>query len=146
MGHCDLCEAIAKTYKSIRWLHSRDDGRARAVKMQEAAAGHRDKCRASYTLVACKPLLLSILSVGSSAVCIGGAGRAFGNSHKGFDENRVEYTIGEWNRVQIGANSYFFQEGEDEKYADAKYGGVRIDEKGNSVLVGLYDSNRRKIE
>ncbi|WP_036380851.1 GDYXXLXY domain-containing protein [Muricauda sp. MAR_2010_75] len=68
------------------------------------------------------------------------------NAPKNENEYLIEYTIGEWNRIQIGAESYFFQEGEDEKYADAKYGGVRVDEKGNSVLVGLYDSNRNKIE
>ncbi len=68
------------------------------------------------------------------------------SSPKNENEHLIEYTVGEWNRVQIGADSFFFQEGEGEKYADAKYGGVRIDEKGNSVLVGLYDSNRKKIE
>ncbi|MGL4581397.1 MAG: GDYXXLXY domain-containing protein, partial [Flavobacterium sp.] len=39
----------------------------------------------------------------------------------------------------IGAESFFFQEGEAEKYEQAKYGGLRVDEDGNSVLVGMYD-------
>ncbi len=68
------------------------------------------------------------------------------NSPKNKNEFLIEYTIGEWNRVQIGAESFFFQEGEGEKYADAKYGGIKVNEKGNSVLVGLYNSNRKKIE
>ncbi|MBO0321027.1 GDYXXLXY domain-containing protein [Muricauda sp. CAU 1633] len=68
------------------------------------------------------------------------------NALKNENEYLIEYTVGEWNTVQIGAESYFFQEGEGEKYAEAKYGGVKVDEKGNSVLVGLYDSDRKKIE
>lgn len=51
----------------------------------------------------------------------------------------------EWN-VNIGAESYFFQEGDAEKYVNAKYGGVRIDEHGNSLLIGLYDEQQKYIE
>jgi len=28
----------------------------------------------------------------------------------------------------------------------AKYGGIKIDGKGNSLLIGLYDEERKKIE
>lgn len=45
----------------------------------------------------------------------------------------------------IGAESYFFQEGQDSVYVQARYGGMRVDEKGNSVLIGLYDGNRKLI-
>lgn len=45
----------------------------------------------------------------------------------------------------IGAESYFFQEGQDSVYVQARYGGMRVDEKGNSVLFGLYDGNRKLI-
>lgn len=58
----------------------------------------------------------------------------------------IKYRVGKWNSIQIGAESYFFQEGEGEKYAEAKYGGVKVDENGNSVLIGLYNANRKKIE
>lgn len=68
------------------------------------------------------------------------------NAPKNENEYLIEYNIGEWSTVKIGAASFFFQEGEGEKYADAKYGGIKVDENGNSVLVGLYDSNRKKIE
>jgi len=68
------------------------------------------------------------------------------NAPKNKNEYLIEYTIGEWNSIQIGAESFFFQEGEGEIYTDAKYGGLKVDEKGNSVLIGLYDSNRKKIE
>lgn len=61
-------------------------------------------------------------------------------------EHAINYTaINRWS-VSIGANSYFFQEGDAEKYQHAKYGGVKLDENGNSLLVGLYDEQRRKIE
>lgn len=47
--------------------------------------------------------------------------------------------------IHLGAESFFFEEGQGEKYADAKYGALRVDEKGNSVLVGLYDEALRPI-
>ncbi|MFD0701266.1 GDYXXLXY domain-containing protein [Myroides pelagicus] len=50
-----------------------------------------------------------------------------------------------WN-YNIGAESYFFQEGEAEKFEKAKYGGLRVDDKGNSVLVGMYDQQKKLIE
>jgi uncharacterized membrane-anchored protein len=50
-----------------------------------------------------------------------------------------------WN-VNIGAESFFFQEGQAGKYAKAKYGGIKIDKSGNSLLIGLYDEQRKKIE
>ena len=48
--------------------------------------------------------------------------------------------------VSFGAESFFFQEGHAEKYEEAKYGGLRVDKNGNSLLTGLYDENRKKIE
>jgi uncharacterized membrane-anchored protein len=61
------------------------------------------------------------------------------------DEYLIVYTADTW-RLNIGAESYFFQEGEAEKYETAKYGGLMVDQNGNGVLVGLYDENRKKIE
>ena len=49
-------------------------------------------------------------------------------------------------RLNIGAESYFFQEGEGDKFEAAKYGGLRIDKSGTSVLVGLYDEDKKLIE
>ena len=48
--------------------------------------------------------------------------------------------------MHLGAESFFFEEGQAEKYSVAKYGALRIDESGNSVLVGMYDSNLKKID
>lgn len=62
------------------------------------------------------------------------------------DELLIEYTASDkWN-INIGAESFFFQEGQAEKYEKAKYGGVKIDKSGNSLLVGLYDEQLQKIE
>ncbi|WP_299104911.1 GDYXXLXY domain-containing protein [uncultured Tenacibaculum sp.] len=62
------------------------------------------------------------------------------------NEFPIKYTSREWRGINIGSESYFFQEGEAEKYEKAKYGGLKVDNKGNSLLVGLYDENRIKIE
>ncbi len=47
--------------------------------------------------------------------------------------------------LRIGSESYFFEEGQEGRFARAQYGGLRIDGKGNAVLVGLYDSARQRI-
>lgn len=59
-------------------------------------------------------------------------------------EYLVNYTASNW-RLNIGAESYFFQEGQAPLFDSARYGGVRVDEAGNSLLVGLYDTERRLI-
>ncbi|MEN8139196.1 MAG: GDYXXLXY domain-containing protein [Bacteroidota bacterium] len=60
------------------------------------------------------------------------------------DEYLIEYTNGNWS-INIGAESYFFQEGDAQKYEVAKYGGIKVDKKGNSLLIGLYDENFKLI-
>ena len=61
-------------------------------------------------------------------------------------EHLIEFTSSDkWN-VNIGAESYFFQEGQAEKYEKAKFGGVKIEKNGNSLLIGLYDEQLQKIE
>jgi uncharacterized membrane-anchored protein len=62
------------------------------------------------------------------------------------NEFLIKYTSKEWSGIYIGAESYFFQEGEAEKYENAKYGGIKIDKQGNSLLIGLYNEYRIKIE
>jgi len=42
-------------------------------------------------------------------------------------------------RLDFGTDAFFFQEGEAELYANARYGMFRVDETGKSVLVGLAD-------
>ena len=62
------------------------------------------------------------------------------------DEILIKYNISDRRNVYIGAESFFFQEGDAEKYEQAKYGGIKIDKNGNSLLIGLYDEQRKKIE
>ncbi len=59
-------------------------------------------------------------------------------------EQMLKYTTN-FNGIQIGAESYFFQEGKADRYNNAVYGLLRIDEQGNSLLVGLCDSTRKKL-
>ena len=61
-------------------------------------------------------------------------------------EYAIYYTSPDsWN-VNIGAESYFFQEGEAKKFEAAKYGGIRVDNAGNSVLIGLYNEKQQLIQ
>lgn len=61
------------------------------------------------------------------------------------NERLVKYFIGS-SGVRIGAESYFFEEGTADKYAEAKYGALKVDDNGNSVLYGLYDEQKRLIK
>lgn len=62
------------------------------------------------------------------------------------NEFLIAYTSKNLRVINIGAESYFFQEGEGGKYENAKYGGIKVDNQGNSLLIGLYDEKRKKIE
>ncbi len=61
------------------------------------------------------------------------------------DEYLIQYKANDW-RINIGAESFFFQEGHGERYEKATYGALRIDDRGNSLLVGLYDVDRKEIK
>lgn len=61
-------------------------------------------------------------------------------------EYLINYTASNvWN-INIGAESFFFQEGKAKKYEKAKYGGIKIDKNGNSLLVGLYNEQLKIID
>lgn len=61
-------------------------------------------------------------------------------------EHLIKYTSpNEWN-INIGAESFFFQEGQAEKYSKAEYGGIKTDQDGNSLLIGLYDEQLKQIK
>jgi uncharacterized membrane-anchored protein len=47
--------------------------------------------------------------------------------------------------LRYGAESFFFQEGEADRFSKAKYGVLHIDASGNSILVDLADQAFRKI-
>lgn len=48
-------------------------------------------------------------------------------------------------RTRIGTDAFFFQEGHANRYVGARYGELRVDSKGGSVLVGLRDSTQRPL-
>ena len=48
-------------------------------------------------------------------------------------------------RVQLGAEAFFFQEGERPRYQKARFGELRVDSDGESVLVGLCDRELRPL-
>lgn len=60
-------------------------------------------------------------------------------------EYLIKYAlVDKWN-LKFGAESFFFQEGQSQKYEVAEYGGLKVDDNGNSLLSGLYDKYKKKI-
>ena len=49
-------------------------------------------------------------------------------------------------RLTIGADNYFFQEGSAKKFEKAKYGLLKVDSDGNSILIGLCNEDGQFIE
>jgi uncharacterized membrane-anchored protein len=47
--------------------------------------------------------------------------------------------------IRLGAESFFFQEGHAKYYNGAKYGELRVDDAGNSVLVGLRGQDLERL-
>lgn len=61
-------------------------------------------------------------------------------------EVRLRYKLNADNgNFRYGAESFFFQEGDAKLYETAKYGVLRVDDAGASVLVGLADENKNLI-
>lgn len=76
-----------------------------------------------------------------------GQGKRFQQSLKDLKNN--EYALKYFKKefsFNIGAESYFFQEGKGYALDSARYGGLRVDKQGNSLLVGLYDRNLHLID
>ncbi len=48
-------------------------------------------------------------------------------------------------RVRIGTDAFFFQEGQADRYAEAKYGEMRVDASGESLLIGLRDRDLKSL-
>ena len=47
--------------------------------------------------------------------------------------------------VSYGADAFYFQEGRADLYAKAKFGVLRVDGEGNSILVGLADEDHKML-
>jgi uncharacterized membrane-anchored protein len=48
--------------------------------------------------------------------------------------------------VKFATNAYFFQEGHGKYYQPARYGQFRVDDKGELLLVSMYDKDLNKLE
>ncbi|MFP2907608.1 GDYXXLXY domain-containing protein [Pyxidicoccus sp. 3LFB2] len=59
-------------------------------------------------------------------------------------EFKLRYRVRQ-QRVRLGAESFFFQEGHAERYEQARYGELRVAGSGASVLVGLRDQERQPM-
>jgi uncharacterized membrane-anchored protein len=47
--------------------------------------------------------------------------------------------------VRLASDAYFFQEGQWEVYADARYGELHVDTDGDAVLTGLFDGEFNRL-
>jgi len=47
--------------------------------------------------------------------------------------------------VRLASDAYFFEEGQWETYAGARFGELRVSEDGNAVLTGLRDGDRNRL-
>lgn len=48
-------------------------------------------------------------------------------------------------RIKLGTDAFFFQEGHAMRYDRAKFGELRVDASGESLLIGLRDEQRRPL-
>lgn len=48
-------------------------------------------------------------------------------------------------RLQVGTPSYFFQEGQAERFENARYGAFRVSDDGTSILIYLLDAEGKPI-
>jgi len=60
-------------------------------------------------------------------------------------EHLLRFRRRDWGGLRLGAESFFFQEGQGERYARARYGVLRVTASGDSVLAGLADEQRQPI-
>ena len=60
------------------------------------------------------------------------------------DERLLRYRMRD-GRVRVGSNAFYFKEGDAPRYSRARYGELRVDEQGTSVLVGLRDEHRVQL-
>lgn len=62
------------------------------------------------------------------------------------NEIAIKYHLAHYAMPHLGAESYFFEEGTDQRFVSAMYGALRVDADGNSVLVGLYNEKLQLLQ
>lgn len=60
------------------------------------------------------------------------------------DEIRMRYRV-RAGRPKFGTNAFFFEEGSADRYAQARYGELRVDAAGEAILTGLRDADLRPL-
>lgn len=60
-------------------------------------------------------------------------------------ERRLTYRV-RGGRLQVGTNAYYFQEGDGERFQQARYGELRVAADGTALLVALLDGGQKRIE
>lgn len=60
------------------------------------------------------------------------------------DEVRIRYRV-RAGQPRFGTNAFFFQEGTADRYAQARYGELRVDAAGEAILTGLRDRDLRPL-
>lgn len=50
------------------------------------------------------------------------------------------------NRIVLGPESFFFEEGQGDIYQNARYGGLKVSSQGENLLIGLYDENYKLLQ
>ncbi|MCK4837206.1 MAG: GDYXXLXY domain-containing protein [Desulfobulbaceae bacterium] len=63
----------------------------------------------------------------------------------GNDEILLRYRVRN-GAVKFATNAYFFQEGHGKYYQPARYGQFRVDDKGELLLLAMYDKDLNKLE
>ncbi len=61
------------------------------------------------------------------------------------DERLVQFRVTRDVSARVGVNSFFFQEGLGEVYAEARYAEIRLTVDGTVMLVDLVDENRQRF-
>ncbi len=69
--------------------------------------------------------------------------RLYDGGDLGEDEHLLEWRLRE--RIYLGSNAYYFQEGHAELYEDAEFAELRVDDSGRTLLIGLRDEALRPI-
>ena len=60
------------------------------------------------------------------------------------DERRLRYRLRN-GQVRFATDAFFFQEGHGERYEPARYGQYRVNNKGEPLLVALYDEELKQL-
>ncbi len=60
-------------------------------------------------------------------------------------EVAVRYRQRNWWDIRIASNAWFFPEGQAKRYAPARYGELRVNDDGTTLLTGLRDDKRKQL-